>query len=211
MIINRIQVGILATNCYIIKDQATGEGVVIDPGAASQKIISAIDEMGVCVKYIFLTHAHFDHVFDASYIKEHTGAKIVVSRTENELLKTQYVCEIRPSIARKYNEVSGDILVDDQSVLKVGNIEARFISTPGHTPGSCVIIMGDCMFSGDTLFKGTCGRCDFPRGDYSKMLESLKKLYFLDGDFKVYPGHMEETTLDYERKTNCNMREAVGK
>ncbi|MBE6964726.1 MAG: MBL fold metallo-hydrolase [Ruminococcaceae bacterium] len=207
MNIKTIPVGYLGTNCYLVHEG--NDAVVIDPGEDAEKILAAADEAGVEIKCIFLTHAHFDHVLAVSDIQKKTGAVLVANTGEKQRL-----CDARLSGGGAFGEqkfipLYADVEIDERGALDVGKMRFEFIRTPGHTEGSMCIICDNVMFSGDTLFAGTCGRCDLPGGDYEEMLTSLKLLYELPGDMRVLPGHERETTLSHERVYNPYMAEAM--
>lgn len=204
-----LTVGPIRTNCYLIFDEETRDGVVIDPGDDSGRILDAIHKNGLKVGYILLTHGHFDHVLAVNDVKQETGAKLVIHQKDAPRLKASRMEEYKPFLKGKYKEPTPDFLAQDGDKLKFGSIEATYLSTPGHTPGSCVIMVGDILFTGDTLFYRQCGRCDLPGGDYDQMLHSLKKLALLPGDYTVYPGHEEKSTLASERIHNPYIREAM--
>ena len=154
------------------------------------------------LKYILLTHGHFDHVLGINEMKEKTGAKVLVNETDVE--RIQESAEIMRSFGVPDVEtpVADDYLKDNQ-VIKFGNTEIKVIFTPGHTQGSVCYSIDDKLFSGDTLFKGSVGRCDLPGGDFSQIQTSIKDILFeLDDSVTVFPGHGEKTTIGYEKKFN---------
>lgn len=205
MIRNCIVVGRIMTNCYIVADENTLDAVVIDPGDNSEKILKCIDSQGLKLKYIFLTHGHFDHVLAVDKVRAATGAECVIHKNDAELME-------KPPRLLSFGATPrpADITVRGGEEFKVGALSFRWMHTPGHTPGSCCLICGDAMYSGDTLFEDDCGRCDLPGGDYQAMLGSLRTLAALEGDYNVYPGHDVSTTLERERRLNVNMLEALG-
>lgn len=207
MNIKTISVGKLGTNCYLVHDGHNA--VVIDPGADAERIVETAEKDGVTIKYIFLTHAHFDHVLAVLDIQKKTGAVLVANIAEKERLCD---ADLSGGVAfgeQKFLPLCADIEIDRQGEIYVGEMCFEFIRTPGHTEGSMCIICDNVMFSGDTLFRGTCGRCDLPGGDYAEMLRSLKVLYELPGDMRILPGHERETTLSHERVYNPYMAEAM--
>ncbi len=201
-------VGIVGTNCYIVYDEDSRQAAVIDPGDNAQSILKAAREEKLDVKYILLTHAHFDHILGAHDIIKETGAKYVVPEGDLWLLKRDNMGPFR-SAARGYIEDAPDIIAKEGAEIAIGGMTAVYMNTPGHTPGSSVIRIGDALFTGDTLFAGSCGRCDLEGGNFNQMLASLKRLYELEGDFKVLPGHEGISTLEYERESNPYMRQAL--
>jgi glyoxylase-like metal-dependent hydrolase (beta-lactamase superfamily II) len=181
-------VGMVSTNCYIVYDTETREAAVIDPGDRAGVILEAVKGNDLTVRYIFLTHGHFDHVLALEEVRGATGAKAVAHEDEG---------------------VKADILTHDGETFLLGGTAVDVLHTPGHTPGSVCYRVKDLLFTGDTLFEDDCGRCDLPGGDYSLMLKSLRRLAELEGDYKVYPGHDVSTALSREREHNRNMREAL--
>ncbi len=194
------------TNTYIVTDEETGEIAVVDPSLNEESLIEKLN----CekVKYVLLTHGHFDHIGGVNFVKERTGAKVVVHKEEVEMLcdgdkneyKRNFGCDMPPIYA--------DVLVEDGSEFMLGNSKITVLHTPGHTKGGvCYIFPEDrVMFSGDTLFRLTAGRTDLYGGDARTELLSLTKIADLEGDYKVYPGHNNSTTLDFERTYNRYMR-----
>ncbi len=203
MNITAISVGPLHTNCYVVSEN--GVGVIIDPGFEEWKIEEKIQ--GLDIKYIFLTHGHYDHFIAAKSIVEKTGAKIVISEIDRPFLddvELNLICWNMP-LAKK--QISADITVNDGDVITVGDMSFRFMLTPGHTPGSMCIFINDKMFSGDTLFCGTIGRTDLPRGSMTQMMNTLQNIIKpIKEDYIVYPGHLDVTTLFYEKETNPYLR-----
>lgn len=208
MIIKRIPVGMLETNCYLLIDEATGKAAVIDPGYMSQRLKDALSAPEIkSVDYVLLTHGHFDHIMGVYGVKELTGAKVAIHSTEKKCLENErysLASQVEPG---KQKSVTCDVELEDGMTINVGSLEVKVIHTPGHTTGGCCFVVGDTIFAGDTLFAGSIGRCDLPGGEYMALLSSLKKLSkALPGDYRVLPGHGEETTLDVERKYNPYFR-----
>lgn len=207
MKIETLVVGFLETNCYVVYD-VSGDAAVIDPGADADKILKFLDEKSLKLKYIFLTHGHFDHIMAVPELKSRTGAKVVIAEGDAGALKRKDR-SLASMVNMSQEPVEPDLIAADGSSYEAGEMNFTYLLTPGHTPGSAVIICGNAMFSGDTLFEDDCGRCDLPGGDYTEMLRSLRRLYSLEGDYDVYPGHDVKTTLSRERLYNVNMLEAV--
>lgn len=194
-----LPVGALQTNCYVVFDEATRACALIDPGAAAQKLLDTLREQALDLKCIVLTHAHFDHTGALRALHEaYVDVPIYVSALDtDEMLNMSHG-----------NLVYTDTFLDGDEI-SCPPFTFRVLSTPGHTQGSSCLICGDVIFSGDTLFAGTCGRTDLPGGSHTQMLASLKRLAALSGDFRVLPGHGESSTLEEERRTNPYMREAA--
>lgn len=208
MKIMQLCVGVVGTNCYIVYDENSKEAAVIDPGENAASILSAASKESLAIKYVLLTHAHFDHILAAHEVLEKTGAKYVVPEGDLWLLKRENMGQFR-SFASTYVEDVPDILANEGTKVTFGDLTAVYMNTPGHTPGSSVIQINDCLFTGDTLFRHECGRCDLEGGDFGQMLHSLKRLHDLEGDYKVLPGHEELSTLSEERVANSYMLQAV--
>ncbi len=203
MKIARIPGGPLPTNCYFLTDDATGDTAVIDPGFDSKELTDAVLAAGKNhVKLILLTHGHFDHIMGVSAIQKRTGAKVCIY-SDDMLFTTDNSLNLSTMMsASRLEPFTADIALNNGDTIELGSLSIRVIYTPGHTIGSCCYLVGDALFTGDTLMKCTCGRTDFPTGSYPQMLESMKKLKNLEGDYHIYPGHEGESTLEYERKNN---------
>lgn len=210
MKIMQLCVGVVGTNCYIVYDETTRAAAVIDPGDNAPSILHAVQQEKLDVKYVLLTHAHFDHILAAHEVLQATGAQYVVPEADLWLLDRNNMGQFR-ALARTYVQDTPDILASEGTEITFGGLTAVYMSTPGHTPGSSVIRIDDCLFTGDCLFRHECGRCDLEGGDFSAMLRSLRRLYELEGDYKVLPGHEGISTLNEERAANPYMLQAVGK
>lgn len=210
MKIAHFRVGMVQTNCYLIYDEKTMHGALIDPGDHGRELAEAVEKEGVTLDYILLTHAHFDHILGVQAVREKTGARLVLHKDDKWLLKKENMGMFR-QMAGGYTEQKVDIEAEEGTAVTFGGLTATYLSTPGHTPGSCCIRVGDVLFTGDTLFRRECGRCDLEGGDFALMLKSLKRLHDLEGDFTVLPGHDAPSTLAEERRYNRYMRQAVGK
>ncbi|MCH5162617.1 MAG: MBL fold metallo-hydrolase [Clostridiales bacterium] len=195
-----IKTGINRTNTYIIENN--GEAIVVDPGCDVGKIDIALKEINAVPKYVIITHTHFDHVGGVSALQK-MGAKVYVSSVDYKLLKDADFY-IRLGFGDEPVEsFDADVEVNDGDVFTLLGHEFKVLATPGHTPGGvCYIMDGTSIFSGDTLFRLCIGRTDFPQSSHSEMMSSIKKLFALDGNYDVYPGHDKATTLDFERKYN---------
>ncbi len=193
-----LQLGPLGTNCYLLWED--GSCVLIDPGADAAQLLRRIAGLGVRLEGIVLTHGHYDHVGAVQALREATGCRVYLPDADAAL---------PPSITD--GPIAYTDLYADGDVLRFGPIELRAMRTPGHTPGSSCLRLGNRLFTGDTLFRGSCGRIDLPGGDWRQMYASLKRLGELEGDLYVYPGHGDASTLDRERRANPYLREAMAR
>lgn len=210
MKIMQLRVGIIGTNCYIAYDEKTKDAVVIDPGDDAKSILHAISEENLNLNYVLLTHCHFDHILGVHELLGATTAKFVAPEGDLWLLEAKNMGEFRAHAAG-YVQDTPDILAKEGMEISFGGLKALYMNTPGHTPGSSIIQIEDCLFTGDTLFRHECGRCDLKGGDFMQMLQSLKRLHDLPGNFHVLPGHEGVSTLDEERKNNSYMLQAIGR
>ena len=201
--IKRFVLGDISTNTYVVTDNNIGECAVVDPATEDRELSEYLKDKNV--KYILLTHGHFDHVSGVKAVKDISSAHIVIHSEDADCL-----CDRDKSLfSWQYPEgeqplCHADITINDGDTLPFGDGEIKVMHTPGHTKGGvCYIFTNDrVIFSGDTLFRLSAGRTDFPGGNPREELMSLSKLAALEGDYKVYPGHGEETTLEYERQNN---------
>lgn len=192
--------GIFDANSYVV--WKGNEGVIIDAGVSDVEIMKFVDEKKITIKYIILTHGHFDHVYYASKLKEKTGAKVLIHKEDNEMLKvpdqngTRFFGD-----AVAFEEA--DETIDDKDTITVGDLTFEVIHTPGHSLGSICLKVENKLFSGDTLFRISCGRTDLPGGSQEDLDNSFKeKLFNLDDNTLVYPGHGNSTTIGFERFSN---------
>jgi len=171
---------------YLIADDGTREAAVVDPGYNSEVIVDIIRSQKLHLKYVINTHHHLDHIGDNGVLKKIFGSKVV---------------------AHKLSQVEKDVEVDDGDIITVGTLSIRVIHTPGHTPDSICLLVGDKLLTGDTLFVGECGRTDLPGGSSKELYSSLfDKLAKLDDNIEVYPGHdygpRPNSTIGTEKITN---------
>lgn len=205
--VKNFQVGLMGTNAYVITDEETSEVALVDPGCTDSALTEYLDSVSDRIKYILLTHGHFDHIGGALEYAKKYNAKIVISSLEEDFLSDNDL-NLSALFSRPLAPVKADVLLKDREVLMLGNTSFSFLHTPGHTKGSgCFVFEDDrAIFSGDTLFFSSMGRTDFPTGDPLTMMSSLRKLRDLEGDFKVYPGHDRITILSREREENPYLR-----
>lgn len=202
MLIKCFPVGVIQANCYIVTDEATLQCAVIDPGAESNAIAEYLEDNKLTCRHILLTHGHFDHTGGVENLQAETGAVIYINKKD--------VAHGAVEAMYKYPVPScGANLISEGDVIKVGNLSFEVIETPGHSEGGVTFKCENALFTGDTLFRGSIGRTDFPGCDARAIMDSLRKLCRLEGDYEVYPGHMEATSLEVERRTNYFIQSAL--
>lgn len=204
MLIKTMQVGFIGTNCYILTDETTMKSAVIDPGGDSNMILDYLERNHMECVAVLLTHGHMDHTMGVENILRDTGVPVYVHRLDWAPPKTGKLDY------RFIEPVNVDCrFYEEGDVVPVGNLQVKVLHTPGHTPGGVTLLCEKAMFSGDTLFRGSCGRVDLEGGDASTELASLKRLAEIPGDYEVYPGHMDTSTLAMERIYNPYMVAAL--
>ena len=206
LILECLPVGMLQTNCYIMADAVNQQAVVIDPGGNSQQIAARIQDHNLNLAAILSTHAHFDHIMDAWSLKERLGGEIYLHSREQAVLLDRTV-----GLGAVGGAFSGaadrkiDKWLQEGDHLTFGCLQLVVFETPGHSPGHVAIHCPEegLIFVGDALFAGSIGRTDFLGGSYEQLIASVReKIFSLDGNTVVYPGHGPATTVDIERKTN---------
>jgi glyoxylase-like metal-dependent hydrolase (beta-lactamase superfamily II) len=201
MIIKKLVVGPLENNCYIIADENTKEGLVVDPGDEPDRILDLIHENKFQLKYIVCTHAHFDHVAAVPEIKEETKAKIVLHIDDLAIYRST-----KDQAAAWGYEVDPlpepEMFVSEGDVLEAGDLRFEILHTPGHSPGGICLYGEGILITGDTLFAGSVGRTDLYGGDIKELKISFKRLMSLSDDVKVFPGHGPESTIGKEKTDN---------
>ncbi|MBE7038628.1 MAG: MBL fold metallo-hydrolase [Ruminococcaceae bacterium] len=206
MRIIKLTLGALDTNCYILYDPDTKEAAVIDPADEETKIIDTINNYNLKVKYIIITHAHIDHLLALDKVYEYTNASVVIHFDDKDALNND-VFNLASFFNAKSPLKKADITVKNGDILPLGENTLTFIHTPGHNRGSMCIHTDNILISGDTLFNLSIGRTDYYGGNFDTIINSIKKrLFVLDDDTKVYPGHGQETTIGYEIKNNPFIR-----
>lgn len=202
MKIKSMQVGELATNCYILIDDVEKKAAVIDPGDESDRILEELEGLDAQVEYILLTHGHYDHIGGVAQVHEALPqAKVYLHKADSRGTGFHVV-----PLADQVEDLQ---YYDDGDTLTLGSLTIYVIHTPGHTPGGVTLRVKDVLFTGDTLFAGSMGRSDFPGGNTPQLFASLKKLALLEGDYHVLPGHDRTTTLEQERRSNVFVLEAM--
>ena len=191
MEITVLTLGGYMTHCYILRQEASSKCLIIDPGYEAGRILSVLQQKQLEPEAILLTHGHFDHVGAVQDLAAETDCDVYIA--EADLSLPHMITNGKLYYTHTY-PASG--------TLNLAGLAIRVLPTPGHTPGSVCLLVEDTMFSGDTLFQGSCGRTDLPGGSWEQIAASLKTLAALPGDYRVLPGHGGETTLDRERQSN---------
>lgn len=205
LMVRGIVVGVFQENCWVIGNRRTGEAICIDPGDQPEEILALARDMGVRIKYIANSHAHVDHILGVYGIHSATGAKFLLHEGDLDLLRNGWKgMAQRMGIQIPNGPPDPDAFVKDGDIVEVDGLRLRCIGTPGHTPGSVSYYADEGMlFSGDTLFRGSIGRTDLPGGSLEQEMASIcDKLLILPDETMVLPGHMEETTVEFEKKHN---------
>lgn len=202
MKVKLLRVGPIGTNCYILEDDQTNLAAVIDPGDEPELIQEALEKEGVEVRYLLLTHGHYDHTTAVPALhRVYPQADIYIHQADaNGAGSTLFPLA---------GEVDDLKLYDEGDVIRLGDHDIQVLHTPGHSPGSVTLKVEDVLFTGDTLFAGSCGRTDLRGGSYEQIMQSLKRLGELKGDFHVCPGHEATSTLERERRSNPFLMEAM--
>jgi hydroxyacylglutathione hydrolase len=206
MKLQKIVVGQLDVNCYIISDDSMSEALIIDPGDEPEKIIEYVDANGLRPHSLLFTHAHYDHVCAVKELHDRYGAIILM----HGLDKATYEMTTRQCLSWGYSPEDfpwPERTITDGETISVGRLSFKVIHTPGHTPGSICLYGENTLFTGDTLFKGSVGRTDLPGGDSELLYRSLKRLALLPAETRVMCGHDDETTMGDEMEDNPFMRE----
>lgn len=195
-------VGALQANCYVLFDKEGGEAAIIDPGFDGRKFIEILNEKNLKLKYIILTHGHGDHIGGVSELLSSLKTELLIHKEDEEML-TDKVKSGSGMIGYPDVNVSATVYMKDGDELSLGDEKLKIIHTPGHTKGGVSILAGKRLFVGDTLFNGSVGRTDFPGGSFEELKSSIQdKLFILDEDTIVYPGHGGATTIKKEKNTN---------
>lgn len=196
------------TNCYIILDEESKEIMVIDPAGDVDKIEEMINILGGNLKYIYLTHCHGDHIMGVTELKRRCGGKILIHREDSDGLNDASI-NLTPYMIEQPIELEVDSRIDGEDLIHLGNLEFKVIYTPGHTKGgTCLYCEKEkCLFSGDTLFRGTWGRTDVPTGSLENIIDSItNKLMKLPDDTICYPGHGLSTKIKDEKPIYLELR-----
>jgi glyoxylase-like metal-dependent hydrolase (beta-lactamase superfamily II) len=205
MILETLEVGPFASNCYIVGSETSKEGIIIDPGAEAKTILRATERLELSIPWVVLTHSHIDHITALRPVMEGTGAKLAIHQAEGDAKLTQV-------FARMFGPLMGgslkslpapDRLLQDGDKVEVDGLSFGVLHTPGHSPGGISLVGYGMVFCGDTLFNLSIGRTDFPGSSYAQLISSIKsKLLTLPDETIVLPGHGPQSTIGFERQLN---------
>lgn len=203
MIVKKFTLGPIENNNYLLIDETSKEAVLIDCTEFNDEIENNVKNANAELKYILLTHAHFDHILGINdFKKRNPECKALLHKADKELLDGIEDFAARFG-AGKVEVQKTDGFVEENDTIKFGSNEIKVIHTPGHTKGGVCYLVGDKIFTGDTLFYESVGRTDLPGGDFKELKSSIEnKLFTLDDNIKVYPGHGCETTIEHEKNNN---------
>ncbi|MCM1133467.1 MAG: MBL fold metallo-hydrolase [Ruminococcus flavefaciens] len=207
MNIKTLHLGALNANCYIA-ETADGQCVAVDIGGTPKMVIEYLKMNNLKLTKILLTHGHFDHIDGVEAVRRATGAEVYIHENDVKKLSSEDA-SLRASMyflsSDPFMPIEKYTVIHDGDEIQDGGYTFRVLHTPGHTEGSVCYITDGVIFSGDTLFCCSVGRTDFPDGSVEKMIQSIKKLYAIDGDYKILAGHNESSTLEYEKQNNPYM------
>lgn len=206
MKLHHITLGPLAANCYIIETK-NKNAVAIDIGGDYPKFKNTLIENGLTLKKILLTHGHYDHFGDVAAAACDTGAEVYIHKLDAHMLTSKVDSHAVHISITPFMPVNDFTTIEDGDEIKLDELTFKVLSTPGHTKGGVCYICEDSIFTGDTLFKLSMGRTDFPTGNPTEMHNSLLKLAKIEEDLNVYPGHNESSTLAFEKRNNPYMKE----
>ncbi len=201
--VKTLVLGELNTNTYIVTDTDTNECIIIDPATESDEILDAVE--GKEVRYVLLTHGHFDHIGGVKMLQEKLGVPVYVHRLEEpQILHPTNIKMGIKTTGKDFTRFKSDVLMEDGDVIELGNEKINVLHTPGHTLGGVCFVFpkSRLLFTGDTLMHLSVGRTDWPGGNTRDALASISKIALLDGDYVMYGGHDKVTTLAFERENN---------
>ena len=212
MDVRSLTVGQVAENCYVVRRDGADRGLIVDPGEEAERILGLVDELGIGIDAILLTHTHFDHIGAVAPVAKATGARVYCPEIEVPVLADIMSYVPWPGFG-PYESYDADETIGGGERLELAGMEIDVVFTPGHSPGHVTYAIRDepALFSGDVLFEGSVGRVDLPGGDWPTLLESIRGLVEdYPEETVVYPGHMGVTTLGAERASNPFLAELAG-
>lgn len=202
MLVERLVVGMLQCNCYLVACEDTKEAIVIDPGGDAPLILDRVQELGLAIKYIVNTHGHIDHIAANRPVKEGTGAQLAIHQDDAEWLVTDQGAYAR-MLGVSSPGPAADVLLEEGDEIAIGNQRLQVIHTPGHSLGGISLVGDGVVFCGDTLFSMGVGRVDLPGGSWETLMNTIKtRLFTMPDDTVAYTGHGPETTIGREKQLN---------
>lgn len=196
MKIDKFVLGLLNNNTYLVTNEDTKKCFLVDPSTPSAKVAEYIKDNGLCLESILITHGHFDHIGGARYFQQEFGAKIYMSKDDEDFIDNPL------KISRKFDKFDIDVYIKDNDVINTCGKEIKVIATPGHSLGGVCFLMDDVIFSGDTIFRASYGRFDLRGGDFAALKESVKKILDMQGEYLILSGHGDATCSSFERQYN---------
>ncbi|MDD5748955.1 MAG: MBL fold metallo-hydrolase [Actinomycetota bacterium] len=191
------------TNCYLLWKEKNEGAVLIDAGLSAHTILDFLKAKELSLRAILLTHGHPDHTVGAAQIEEETGAPVYIHEVDArfiDMMPSEILRMIGITEVKKPSEFK---TVSDNQILEIAGLQIKVLHTPGHSPGSVSFLVEDSLFCGDLIFYGSSGRTDFPGGSMDVLLNSVRNnVFVLPDETKIYPGHMQKTTVGWERRTN---------
>lgn len=200
----KFRLGMLMANSYLFYSDETKKAIIFDVGGSPRAVVEFLNSNELELEYIVLTHGHGDHIGGVEQLKEFSNAKVVGHKKDLDMLKNADY-NLSSQIGKRV-EIDLDIIIEDGQELNLAGFDLKFYHTPGHTPGSICIKLGNYLISGDTLFRSSIGRTDFPGGDSEAIMKSLKKISKFSPELIVLPGHEDSTTIERELRVNPFMR-----
>ena len=199
-----LTVGPIMENCYIIYDEQSLEGIIVDPGDEADRILETVHNLNLTIKYIINTHGHADHIGANKELGEKLQAKLAIHADDAAMLTDpQLNLSVAGYMGRIIISQPADILLHEKDIISFGNCRFKVIHTPGHTPGGICLVGEGIVISGDSLFAGSIGRTDFPTGSLTDLVSSLKeKIMTLDPAMQVFPGHGGTSVIGWEKQNN---------
>lgn len=196
MLIQRFVLGLLHNNTYVAVDEKSGKCFIVDPSVPSEEVAEYIVKNGYDLEAILITHGHFDHIGGAAFFKKKFGAKIYMSKDDEDFIDNPL------KISRRFEKFTVDVYVKDGDVLDLCSNKIKVIATPGHSLGGVCYLVDNVIFCGDTIFLESYGRYDLRGGDFAVLAGSVKKILAMEGDYLLLCGHGDSTTTAYERRFN---------
>ena len=201
--IDCLTLGDYQVNCYVVRESGSNCCVVIDPGYEAQKILQFLKTQNLSLEAILLTHGHFDHVGAVEELVDEMQCKIVMSEKDWDMMLNPFVSWMYPLARRRFETMQ---LCAEGDAICAAGMTFEVMQTPGHTRGSVCYRCGEVLFTGDTLFDGSCGRTDLPGGDGKTIMQSLQRLQNIPENLRIFPGHGPASTLDDQRRSNPYLR-----